>query len=1365
MNRKIIFSILIIMLLSSLRSIYGQTRLGILHTEEELTIWRQRAQSGPYKTMGDVSTNSPGDWTRIQKNADVFMLNPNVELTNAATFKLGYETEPNWGHNLRDAAFVSLILRNSNPAKSDQYAKTVKNMMMIQSRKKETDFTKYAYFGDMAGWVLAGFMTDYLFAYDYIKDAGVLTNAEKDELNRWFYNSANFFSRNLHVELGGMFKYRLKGDYSDINGPAETGEAANLEYTHVNADGTKVNKIYRLHKWYNNRRAAHVMVIGLVDVFLKNVGYVAPLVRATGNGYTSDATLEAHAKAYIKEWIKYSVFPDGMQGEFERSYAANPFKGFNYSTCNLFAACIVADAYARRGDFDLYSYTTSEGLWGTQGGNKSIRLAVESHMNMVDGTKKRYFNVVTENNRYQNVQALNHNQHYVSDVWYTMSNVYWKSGYQKGVYTRKGPGTLPYPIPTKTGSIAGLSPWGGLTHVLPAMLFMYGQMEGKVWPYPSSINPIQLPVPVIAKSGSTTLCEGEKVTLSAPTGYTTYIWSTGATTKDIIVSTNGAYTVKVKDQSGNVSPSSAAVNVTVNAAPVKPTLTAGGNVAFDEGGSVVLQATTGAGYSYSWYKDNSLISTATTSSYTATTTGTYTVLVSQNGCASAASLPINVHVTPPGTAFITYDGSLTLCGGSSVVLKSSTGSGYVYQWQKEGVDISNATESTFTATQGGKYTVSIIQNNVNLPPSNEIIVTTTQLIQAEVTAAGSTKICGGAFVALKATGGTGFTYQWKKDGVEITNATSDVYEASQGGSYTVVVTQNACGNSISNAVNVEVMTVPAPVITASGSTTLCEGSSVMLQVPTGGGFSYRWKRNGMLIPNANAASYQVMQSGDYTVDVTVDGCQSGPSNIVKVTVNDIANPAITYTGSNTICEGGLVTLQATTGNQYIYQWKKNGVVIPNATHATYVATQSGKYTTEILQSGCISTISNTIEIINASDVKPAATITTSNNTPICEGSSVVLQANSGSNLTYQWRRDGVAIPNATTATFQATETGEYTVKVTLNNCSSSLSAAVRVSVIRIPKPTIYSNDSYIITKGQVVVLNTNAVSGATYQWKKEGIILPNATSNTYSTDQTGRYTVQITKNACTSAISDAYILSAKVAGAQNITTNGKTIFCEGSSVKLSAPTGYQDYQWSNGDTGREITVQTGGTYSATASKNDELYAFGSLSVTIINVPDKPTIARKGEKLLASSASGYQWILNGEKIAGATQQEYKPTSPGTYSVRVNNTGGCSSTSDVLVITTLTTVTQANLKVEPTAGKITAYPNPSQGVFNLSAQVAPDSQATLSVISSDGKIFYERKFSTTGNVLEESIDISFANQGIYLIKLQVGTEIIMKRIMKE
>lgn len=57
----------------------ANTRLGLHVTADELAIWQDRAVNGPYKTAGDVSTNSPGDWTRIAANAATFSGDPGAE--------------------------------------------------------------------------------------------------------------------------------------------------------------------------------------------------------------------------------------------------------------------------------------------------------------------------------------------------------------------------------------------------------------------------------------------------------------------------------------------------------------------------------------------------------------------------------------------------------------------------------------------------------------------------------------------------------------------------------------------------------------------------------------------------------------------------------------------------------------------------------------------------------------------------------------------------------------------------------------------------------------------------------------------------------------------------------------------------------------------------------------------------------------------------------------------------------------------------------------------------------------------------------------------------------------------------------------
>ena len=142
------------------------------------------------------------------------------------------------------------------------------------------------------------------------------------------------------------------------------------------------------------------------------------------------------------------------------------------------------------------------------------------------------------------------------------------------------------------------------------------------------VNALPL-APTIIADGPTAFCAGGSVTLTSGTG-TSYLWSTGATAASINVITAGSYSVRVTDANGCQSIVSAASNVTVNALPVAPTITAGGPTTFCAGSSVTL--TSSAGISYLWSTD------ATKQGINVTTAGSYAVRVTDaNGCQSAAS--------------------------------------------------------------------------------------------------------------------------------------------------------------------------------------------------------------------------------------------------------------------------------------------------------------------------------------------------------------------------------------------------------------------------------------------------------------------------------------------------------------------------------------------------------------------------------------------------------------------------------------------------------------------------------------------------------------------------------------------------------
>ena len=142
------------------------------------------------------------------------------------------------------------------------------------------------------------------------------------------------------------------------------------------------------------------------------------------------------------------------------------------------------------------------------------------------------------------------------------------------------------------------------------------------------------------------------------------------------------------------------------------TITPQSSTTFCQNGSVVLNASTGTGYAYEWYKDGTIINGSTTSSYTAIQSGSYTVKVI-NGSCNATSTVTDVLANPNPTAVITPQSTTTFCQGGSVVLNASTGSGNTYVWYKDGNIINGSIGSSYTVIQSGSYTVKVINGSCN----------------------------------------------------------------------------------------------------------------------------------------------------------------------------------------------------------------------------------------------------------------------------------------------------------------------------------------------------------------------------------------------------------------------------------------------------------------------------------------------------------------------------------------------------------------------------------------------------------------------------------------------------------------------------
>ena len=308
------------------------------------------------------------------------------------------------------------------------------------------------------------------------------------------------------------------------------------------------------------------------------------------------------------------------------------------------------------------------------------------------------------------------------------------------------------------------------------------------------------------------------------------------------------------------------LHLTINSLPGS-IVTAGGPTTFCSGSSVAFSAP--AGDTYQWQLNGNPISGAISNTYTASSAGNYSVLITNSsGCTNtSSSQAVTVNALP--SAVVTVSGATTFCSGGSVIF--NTAAGDMYQWELNGTPVSGETSNTYTATASGNYSVVVTNSNACTNTSLVETVLVNPLPSAIVTAAGVTSFCSGDSVMLSSSSAT--TFQWMYNGNPISGATTNMYDALNTGDYSVMISDGTCSATSVNTM-VTVYALPTtPVITQSGAVLTSTSAS-----------SYQWYYNGNPISGAISSSYTVTANGTYYVVITnANGCEATSASVLITT--------------------------------------------------------------------------------------------------------------------------------------------------------------------------------------------------------------------------------------------------------------------------------------------------------------------------------------------------------------------------------------------------------------------------------------------------------------------------------------------------
>jgi hypothetical protein len=308
-----------------------------------------------------------------------------------------------------------------------------------------------------------------------------------------------------------------------------------------------------------------------------------------------------------------------------------------------------------------------------------------------------------------------------------------------------------------------------------------------------------------------------------------------------------------------------------------------------------------------------------------------------------------------------------------------------------------------------------------------------------------------------------------------------------------------------------VVAQPAGVSVAPGGTAV-----FVATVTSAGSTSYQWQRDGVDLVGRNTAvltlnNTTAADAGSYSLRVSnpVGSVTTQPATLTLASSLASEPPTITAApASISVPAGGSASFAVGVSGTgpYIYRWQKNGVTIDGAEAASFViasatAADAASYTVRVSNAlGAAESQAATLTV-TAATVATAPVITTP---PIglatLPGSSVTFAAAAtGSGpLGYQWRRDGVDIPGATTpvlhiAAVAAVDAGSYSLQVR-NSVGVALSPGV--PLILVGAPAISAQPlAASVTAGSTARFSVTASGDALrYLWTRNGLPIPGATS-------------------------------------------------------------------------------------------------------------------------------------------------------------------------------------------------------------------------------------------------------------------------------
>ena len=520
----------------------------------------------------------------------------------------------------------------------------------------------------------------------------------------------------------------------------------------------------------------------------------------------------------------------------------------------------------------------------------------------------------------------------------------------------------------------------------------------------------------------------------------------------------------------------------------------------------------------------------------------------------------------------------------------------------------------------GNYTAEISTYNTALGCERIDSILFVVAANPKVDLGNDTSICNDSSVILDALNPNADSWAWS----DATNTQTN--SVNSGNTYSVIVTDT---NSCLGFDTITVSQVALIDLSIGNDTSICTGDSLIISFNQPIGATILW----------NTGSFNdsiTINTGDtYSVLVTdSNGCPHHDTLILSLN----ALPMINLGNDTTICPDSSLTISSLEGNSWDWNTGENSQSIN--------LTVSGTYGLEIVDiNGCENSDSIEVKIASASN------IALGNDTSICDGETLTLDAGNGENWSWNNLETSQAINVSTAAT--------YIVNVTYaSGCIFIDSIELSIDTL----PLISLGDDTVICEQASIVLDAGA--GVLWNWNTTESLqtITVNSANDYDVTLTdgngciGRDTIRITTNSL-----------------PTVQLGNDTAFCPDSTIVIDGGSA-SSWSWSSGSSSQAISINVTGTYYLTITDANDCENIDSIVVDLLPRPlieldDASTYCQFGDRLyleVVESSADYLWST------GSTDQEIEVVTEGLYYVDVTDNLGCFNSDTIIINTPMLTI---------------------------------------------------------------------------------------------